>query len=271
MTLVDHLRELRSRLVKASLAVVVTTVVAWFFYGLIVELLTKPVCDLPDTKGIVGKKCGVLTINDVLGPLSIQLKVSIAAGLVAASPVWLWQVWGFLAPGLHRREKKWAVYFVAAGVPLFLVGAWICYLVLPKAVSILLGFTPQQATNLLPLDQYLNFVVRMILVFGLSFELPVVLLLLNVAGILSARRMQSWWRMMIFGIFVFAAVATPTGDPGTMMFLAAPMMVLYAVALLIARFNDKRRGRGEPDYSTLGDDEISPLDDRPSPLDDDER
>ncbi|MGH3343525.1 MAG: twin-arginine translocase subunit TatC [Carbonactinosporaceae bacterium] len=272
MPLIEHIRELRGRLLKAVAAVILTTTIAYFFYTPIIDFLSGPVCDLNDIRGVGKAECGggVLVISGVLGAFSLKLKVSLAAGLVGASPVWLYQLWAFLAPGLHRHERRYTVAFVLTGVPLFLAGAAVSYVVMSKAVDLLLSeFTPEQASNQLQFDDYLSFVIRMILVFGLAFELPLILVLLNLGGVLSAERMTGWWRGMILGIVAFAAVATPTGDPLTMTFLAAPVAVLYFIAIGIARLNDARRRRRElaDPLSQLSDDEISSLgpDDGPEP------
>jgi sec-independent protein translocase protein TatC len=257
MPLVEHLRELRTRLVRGSLAIAAGSAVAWFFYDPIIRLLIDPVCSA-GAAGVSNTSCGPVVVSSVLGPLSLQLKVSLAGGLVLASPVWLYQLWAFLAPGLHRNEKRWTYAFVASGVPLFLAGAAISYLILPKAVRVLLDFTPGGVGNLIPLDEYLDFVLRMLLVFGLAFELPLILVVANLAGVLSARRIRSWWRAMVFGIFVFAAAATPTGDPLTMAALALPMVLLYVLAAAVAVLVDRARRRRAAVQSDAGRPDTGP-------------
>ncbi len=279
MPLMDHLRELRRRMVVCILALVPGVVLGWLYYDTLVRWLSAPICDIqvagpPVTNG----SCGPLIINGLLGPFNLQVKVALAAGLVIASPVWLGQLWGFVTPGLHRNERRWTAAVIAAGVPLFVAGGALCYWILPRATKLLLGFTPAQIGSLVDFNEYLSIVLRLMLVFGLAFEVPVFVVLLNLTGILSARRLASWWRYIVFGVFVFAAVATPTGDPFTMTALAAPLCVLILVSYLICRVNDGRRGRRDIDYADLDDDEISPLDrtppvtrpldDRPSDLDD---
>ncbi|MGW8375711.1 twin-arginine translocase subunit TatC [Actinacidiphila sp. SB3-2] len=265
MPLVEHLRELRNRLAKALLAIAVVTIVAAFFYSDIIELFTKPVfesvgckhsfTDLAQAKE--GTTCAQITINGLLTPFTLALKVSLMAGVALASPVWLYQLWGFVAPGLHKHEKKYGLSFVAAGFPLFLAGAYFAYSVLPTTAKVLLDFTPSDVNNLLPLDDLLDLITRMVVVFGLSFEMPLLLVLLNFGGILSGRRMAGWWRGMIMGITVFAAIATPSTDPLTMISLAAPIWLLYAAAVAIALLHDRRKGRRE----ALGpaDDEASEI------------
>ncbi|MEU9154344.1 twin-arginine translocase subunit TatC [Streptomyces sp. NPDC048417] len=267
MPLGDHLRELRNRLAKAMLAIVVVTVVAAFFYNDIINFLTKPVLDSVGCEQAFGElaraksdshPCAQITINGLLAPFTLALQVSLMAGVVFASPVWLYQLWAFVAPGLHRNEKKYAYAFVATGVPLFFGGAFFAYKVLPTTAKVLLQFTPHSVSNLLPLDDLLQLVTRMVIVFGLSFELPLLLVMLNLTGIVTGRRMLGWWRAMILGITVFAAVATPSTDPLSMLALAGPIWVLYFGAVLFSLVNDRRRRRREAEGP--GDDEASDLD-----------
>ncbi|AQS70461.1 twin-arginine translocase subunit TatC [Streptomyces pactum] len=266
MPLAEHLRELRNRLAKALLAIVAVTVVAAFFYNDIINIFTDPVLDsvgCPKSFEELAKlpedeRCAQITINGLLGPFTLALKVSLMAGVVLASPVWLYQLWAFVAPGLHKNEKKYAYAFVATGAPLFLFGAYFAYVVLPTTAKVLIEFTPFGVDNLLPLDDLLDLVTRMVVVFGLSFELPLLLVMLNFTGALTGKRMLGWWRGMIMGITLFAAIATPSTDPLTMMWLAGPIWVLYFVAVGVSLLNDRRRRRREalePD-----DDEASELD-----------
>ncbi|GGZ07512.1 twin-arginine translocase subunit TatC [Streptomyces poonensis] len=267
MPLVEHLRELRNRLAKSLLAIVVVTVVAAFFYNDIINFLTDPVLDSVGCSKTFeelakaaddSQPCARITINGLLGPFSLALKVSLMAGVVLASPIWLFQLWAFIAPGLHKNEKKYAYAFVATGAPLFLGGAYFAYRVLPTTAEVLIEFTPFGVDNLLPLDDLLDLVTRMVVVFGLSFELPLLLVMLNFTGVISGRRMLGWWRGMILGITVFAAVATPSTEPVTMLALAAPIWILYFGAVAVALFNDRRKARIEAEGPA--DDEASELD-----------
>jgi sec-independent protein translocase protein TatC len=267
MPLADHLRELRNRLAKAMLAIVVVTAVAAFFYNDIINIVTKPVLDsvgCSQTFEQLSKshektnQCAQITINGLLTPFTLALKVSLMAGVVLASPVWLYQLWAFVAPGLHRHERKYAYAFVGTGVPLFLGGAYFAYRVLPTTAKVLIGFTPKQVNNLLPLDDLLDLVTRMVLVFGLSFELPLLLIMLNLTGVITGRRMLGWWRGMIMAITVFAAVATPSTDPLTMLALAGPIWVLYFGAVVFSLLNDRRKRLR--DAEGPADDEASDLD-----------
>ncbi|MFF8999551.1 twin-arginine translocase subunit TatC [Streptomyces achromogenes] len=267
MPLADHLRELRNRLAKAMLAIVIVTIVAAFYYNDIINFLTKPILDsvgcretFAELAKSSGKtQCAEITINGLLAPFTLALQVSLMAGVVAASPIWLFQLWAFVAPGLHRHEKKYAYAFVFTGVPLFLGGAFFAYKLLPTTAKVLIDFTPNgDIKNLLPLDDLLQLVTRMVIVFGLSFELPLLLIMLNLTGVLTGRRMLSWWRAMILGITVFAAVATPSTDPLSMLALAGPIWVLYFAAVAFSLLNDKRRRLREA--AGPADDEAAELD-----------
>ncbi|MFF1543225.1 twin-arginine translocase subunit TatC [Streptomyces sp. NPDC058291] len=265
MPLAEHLRELRNRLAKAMLAIVVVTIVAAFFYKNIIEFFTNPIlnavgCDSTFSELATQRSgtCARIVLNGLLTPFTLALKVSLMAGVIFASPVWLYQLWAFVAPGLHRHERKYAYAFVGTGVPLFLGGAFFAYKTLPTMAKVLLQFSPADLDNQLPLDDLLDLIVRMVLVFGLSFELPLLLVMLNLTGVLTGKRMLGWWRGMIIGITVFAAVATPSTDPLTMLALAGPIWVLYFCATAFSLLNDRRKFRRD----ALGpaDDEASELD-----------
>ncbi|GAB2453755.1 twin-arginine translocase subunit TatC [Streptomyces incanus] len=267
MPLAEHLRELRNRLAKALLGIVLVTIVAAFFYNEIINFFTDPVLKSVGcgysfeelaTSARDKQPCAQITINGLLTPFTLALKVSLMAGVVLASPVWLYQLWSFVAPGLHRHERKYAYGFVATGFPLFLGGAYFAYRVLPTTAKVLIDFTPIGVGNLLPLDDLLDLVTRMVIVFGLSFELPLLLIMLNFTGALTGKRMLGWWRGMIMGITVFAALATPSTDPLTMMTLAGPIWILYFGAVGVSLFNDRRRRRLEA---------VGPADDEASDLD----
>ncbi len=274
MPLAEHLRELRNRLVKSLLAILVTTIVAAFFYKEIIQFFTDPIlqavgCDYSFaelSKNTSETQCARIVQNGLLSPFTLALTVSLSSGVVLAAPVWLYQLWGFVAPGLHRHEKKYSLAFVGAGFPLFLTGAYFAYWSLPKMASVMLEFSIIGSDNQLPLDDLLQLIMRMIVVFGLSFELPLLLVMLNFGGVLSGKKMAGWWRGMIMGITLFAAIATPSTDPISMLALAGPIWILYFGATAIALLNDKRRARREAEGPD--DDEASDLDLTPEDIGD---
>lgn len=260
MTLSEHLRELRNRVFICVLAIFAGTIAAWVFYGHISDLLLDPIINvgrqLAESKGVHAKP----VVSGVSSAFILKTKVSLVAGLVATSPIWLYELWAFIVPGLHRNERRWTLVFVSAAGPLFMAGVVLGYIVLPKGLHVLIGLTPSQVTNLIDLNEYLSFVLRVLLVFGIAFEIPVFVVLLNLAGVLRARHLKRWRAWIIFLIFVFAAVATPSTDPITMLLLALPMTVLFLISEMIARVIDRRRGRDrDPDYTAYDDDETSPL------------
>lgn len=276
MPLREHLRELRNRLVKGVLAIFIGSVVAFFFYDELFDVLTEPYKDgisqlLADGKDINAE----LTLTGVADAFTLNLKVSLVAGIVLASPVWLWQIWAFIMPGLHENERRWGMVFASVAGPLFLIGIGTGYYVLPKGIELLIGFTPGDVSNLTSVTGYLNFVLRMLLVFGIAFEIPLFVLLLNLAGVIKGRQLGEYRPWIIVAVFLFAAVATPSTDPISMLFLAIPMTLLFLISEILARLIDRRRAGAEPDYRDLGDDEQSdleiehdPEDERPSRLDD---
>jgi len=260
MSLTEHLRELRRRLFISVVSIVVGFVVGFAFYAEISKFLTEPytstVQRLAEEQGVQSEP----VITGVATPFLLQAKVALVSGIVMTSPIWLYQIWAFILPGLHRNERKWTVLFVSIAGPLFLAGVALGYYVLPKGLAVLIGFTPVDVTNLVDLNGYLSFILRILLVFGISFEIPLFVVLLNLAGVVRARQLAKWRSWIVFGTFIFAAVATPSTDPITMLFLALPMTALFLISEVIARVIDRRRGRSQdPDYADYDDDEASPI------------
>jgi sec-independent protein translocase protein TatC len=243
MTLREHITELRNRLLISVLAIVICTVIGWIFYNDAFTFLTRPfhtsVADLARKQG----KEPILTFPGVGDALTFRIKISALFGVVLAGPVWLYQLWAFIAPGLHRNERKWAILFSSIAAPLFAAGMAVAYWTLPKGIAILISFTPVDIQNLIELPAYLDFVIRTMLVFGIAFLIPLVVVLLNLVGVVPASVLAKARSYIILAIFVFAAVATPSGDPFTMCLLAIPMSLLFFAAELICRFTDKRRAR----------------------------
>lgn len=238
MTLGQHLVELRGRVVRSAIAVLVGTVVVWTRYPFFFAIIRRPYDAVAD-----GGQEAQLMLTGVTSGFSLQLKVAVAVGILVSSPVWLFQMWRFIAPGLHRNERKWAYVFTAVAVPLFASGALLAYHVMPQMLKVLFEFTPADVSNLTSVEMYISFFLQMTLFFGIGFLLPLVLVALNVVGILSGSRIRASWRYIILGSFVFGAVATPNGDPFGMTIVALPMIALAFAAMGIAMLNDKRRNR----------------------------
>jgi sec-independent protein translocase protein TatC len=260
MPLMDHLRELRSRLFKALIAITIGAVIGWIYYVQIFDFIIGPLKSARDDLAAKGLNVE-LTLTSVTAPFTLQLRIAAMAGVVLASPVWLYQIWAFITPGLHKHERRYAYAFVFTAVPLFLMGVAAALWVLPKGLELLIGFTPEDVSNLLPVDVYLSFLVRTMIVFGIGFLIPIFIVGLNLIGVLSADSIRRSWRWTVLAVFLFGAVATPTGDPLSMMLLAGPMLLLILIAFSICLLNDRRRARksSEPDYDSLSDDEASPI------------
>ncbi|MFI7436356.1 twin-arginine translocase subunit TatC [Micromonospora haikouensis] len=267
MTLMDHIRELRSRLFRASLAIVVGLIGGFLLADPAFQLLKQPYCRLPDATDALGECQQFLQLSPADGFI-LKLKLALWIGLIIGAPVWLYQLWAFIAPGLHRHERKWAYVFVSIAAPLFAGGALLAFLVVDKGLAFLMESGVTGLSTQLEVTRYISFVTNMILLFGVAFEFPLILLMLNFTGVASAKRLLSWWRAVIFISFAFAAIATPDPGPFGMTLLAAALSLLYFVAVGVAFLNDKRRGRGKEIYAGIADDEVSPLelnDDRVPP------
>lgn len=267
MPLMAHLRELRNRLVIALLGLVAGIIVGFIFFDPIWSFVSAPYCGLPQAQELRPGQCTMLILG-VFDSFFVNLKVAAMFGLVVSSPIWLWQIWGFVTPGLYRNEKRYSILFIMLAVPLFLAGAALAYFVMDTGLSILLGFAPPGTLTGITIDEYLGYALIMLIVFGISFELPLLMVFLNIIGVLPHALVAKHRRMVIFIMFVFGAVATPGGDPFTMIALALPMVVLFAFAEGFMYLRERRqRGKGE-DFSHLSDDEASSLDDDASPLGD---
>ena len=260
MPLIGHLRELRNRLLKAALALVLVMVLGFVFFDQIWNFVSHPFCS-----AVINGKTGCrrtgdqLVVNGVFDPFMLRVKIAFFVGLIVSSPVWLYQIWAFIAPGLYRREKRWAYLFAGIAAPLFAAGAALAYVVMSRGLRYLLGLTPNGVVNLPSVDTYLSYFQGMILGFGLAFELPLALVLLNLAHILTHARFRKWRRLMLFGAFLFAGIANPSPDPISMLLLAVPCVVLVEVAEIFIYFNDRRRARIPDPYADLADDEAAPL------------
>jgi sec-independent protein translocase protein TatC len=262
MPLRAHLRELRRRLVISVIAIAVGAAIGWLFYDPLFAALQKPLTDA-SARGHHAE----VNFSKIGGAFNFKIQISFYVGVVLASPVWLYQLWAFIVPGLTRREKRYALGFVAVSVPLFLSGLYLAWMVLPNAVRFLTDFTPKGAVNLITADEYLTFVTKIMVAFGVAFLVPVLLVALNMVGVLSSRTMMRGWRVAVFLCFLFAAIASPSPDAWSMVALASPMVALYFAAIAIAWVIDRRRRSHDP-FAGLSDDEASALDDEATPLDD---
>jgi sec-independent protein translocase protein TatC len=184
----------------------------------------------------------LVNIN-LTSPITLSLKVAALAGAIVTAPFWLYQLWAVVVPGLLAKEKKWALIFIAAATPMFVGGVVVAYFVLPKAITVLLSFTQSGVTNLQDINAYLSFLLRLMLVFGLGFLIPLIVLMLNIVGVIKAKQMAKYRSLVIFGTFVFGAVATPSTDPFSMLAVAAPMALLFLGAEVIAHILDRRKER----------------------------
>ncbi|MFI7608454.1 twin-arginine translocase subunit TatC [Micromonospora sp. NPDC049366] len=258
MTLIEHIRELRNRLFRASLAILVGFGVGFALAERVRVLLSKPYCDLPQSIDPDTGLCKFVQLG-VADVFLLNLKIALWVGLIVAAPVWLYQLWAFIAPGLHRHERRYAYVFTALAAPLFAAGAVLAFFVTTKGLEFLLNISGPDIATTLEVTRYISFVTNLILLFGVAFEFPLIVLMLNFVGLASAKRLLSWWRVAVFVFFAFSAVVTPTPDPFGMTALAVCLCALYFAAVGVAFINDKRRGRGKEMYAGVADDEVSPL------------
>lgn len=244
MSLFEHIAELRYRLIVMALTVIVGTVAAWFFRDYLTDLIFRPYQVAADALRARDPEADITLVNNgVASPFTLALKVSALAGILVTSPVLLYQLWSFVVPGLLAKEKKWTLIFLGSATPLFLAGVATGYYVMPKGLVVLLGFTESGIANLQDVNQFLSFLMRFMLVFGVAFLIPEVVLVLNIIGVLKASLLSKYRSIIVFGTFVFGAVATPSTDPFSMLALALPMTVLFLVAEVIAHILDRRKAR----------------------------
>jgi sec-independent protein translocase protein TatC len=268
MPLFDHLRELRNRVVKIAVAVLVGAAASWAFYDRIWAFMQRPYCQAVGycKKDTLGHS---LFYSGVMDGFYLHMKVAIIGGVIITSPIWLYQLWAFVAPGLYAREKRWTYLFLGTSVPLFGLGVYFAYLAMSRGLNFFLSMS-SGLTAFFTADSYLSYWIAMILGFGLCFEVPLFLVMLNLVRVVTHERFKKWRRLIIFLIFVFAGIASPSPDPITMLLLGGTVVVLVEVAEVLMYLNDKRYARNHPDeYAGLADDELAPIDE-PEPVEEPE-
>jgi sec-independent protein translocase protein TatC len=272
MPLIEHIRELRNRIMKAAAGLIVGMILGWVFFKPVWNVLQRPYKDLGTSHCyVVAGRCSLI-VSSVFDGFYLHLKIAFVIGIVVSSPIWLYQIWSFVAPGLYQRERKWTYIFLGTSIPLFAVGATFAYYFVQKGLHFLIGMAPTGVTAMVSVQSYLTYVIAVLLVFGLTFELPLFVVILNFAHVMSHQFLRKHLRMMIFLVFLFAGVATPSPDPFTMLALAVPTVVLFMAAYMVTAIVDRRRAARAADYSAVSDDAASPLDmgdldeaDRPLP------
>lgn len=251
MTLTEHLGELRQRIIRASLAVIVGAIVLLAFYDPVLKFLTRPyerLCERDAEFCGLGAEGGgpILTITDPVEGLSTRLRIATYGGLVLAIPVIMWQIWRFVVPALKSNEKRYAIPFIASSLSLFLLGGVLAYVTLERALEFLIAWAGDDVEQLFRVSSYVRLVTLMVFAFGVGFQFPVLLTFLQLVGVLSPQQLVSAWRYAIVGIVVLAAVITPSGDPISLAALAAPMLVLYFISVGIGFVAQRRSRAGAP-------------------------
>jgi len=258
MPLMEHIRELRNRLLKALAAIVIGMAIGFIpavydrVWNFVYHPFKQAAAQLPHHVQLL--------VIGVFDPFMLRVQIAFFFGLIVTCPFWLYQIWAFIAPGLYHREKRWGYTFAAVAAPLFLAGATIAYFAMSRGLHYLLALAPSGIAVYPTINNYLSYFQAMILGFGLAFELPLALVMLNMVGILTHERIRKWRRIMIFLVFVFAGIASPSPDPLTMLMLAVPCVLLIEVAEVIIWANDRRRANRPSAYAGLADDQLSPLD-----------
>jgi sec-independent protein translocase protein TatC len=247
MPLLEHIRELRNRVFKAVLFAAIGAVAGWYLYPYIWHFIEAPYCrlNLPRQVQVTGPGSHTchLYVTGIFDSLFLRLKIAIIAGVIMTAPLWMYQLWAFIAPGLYARERRWAYFFAGSAIPLFAIGGGLAYFAMTKGLHFLLDLVPGNVVPIITINTYLGYALAMLTIFGIAFELPLAFVLLNLARVLTHERFAKWRRMIIFGVFAFAAVATPSPDPISMLLLAVPCVALVELAELFAFFNDRHRAR----------------------------
>lgn len=240
MTITEHLAELRVRIIRALLAVVLATVVMLAFYETVLDLMLQPYENLCARKGADFCEAGLVALGPLEG-FSARVRISLWGGAVLSLPVILWQVWRFIVPALHQREKKYAIPFIFSTVAMFILGGVLAFWTLDKALEFLIAWSGSQVEQAFQVSRYVSLVVLMVVAFGIGFEIPVLLVFLQLVGVLTPRQLLKQWRIAIMVVFVLAAVITPSGDPVSLMMLSVPMIILFFIAVGVGHLATRRR------------------------------
>ena len=243
MSLGGHLKELRNRLFFSAIFITAGTVAGWYLFDVVYALLKAPIDTAAANHGMTAS----LNFSDVMGALDLHLQVSIFLGLMMSSPVWLYNLWAFITPALEKKQRRFTIGFVVSSVPLFASGVWLAWVSFPTFVNALLSLSPAGSTNIMNAADYMLFALRLLLLFGVAFVSPAVLVLLNLAGLITAKNIFNSWRLAVVLIAVIAAVATPTADPMSMFVLMIPLAFLYFASGAVAMVVDRRKAKRQQD------------------------
>lgn len=252
MSLGAHLRELRNRLIVCAATILVTAVGGFLIADRVIDLLRAPIATVAETSG----RDAALNFETVTQAFDIKVQIALTLAIVVASPVWLYQIWAFVVPGLMKKEKRYAALFLATAVPLFLAGVSAGWYVMPHIVELMLGFAPAETLSNLGAKYYYDFILKLLLATGIAFVLPVFLVILNFVGVVSARAILKAWRVAILAIVLFTAIATPAADVFSMFLLAIPMVFLYFAAVGVAFLHDRRELRRQAAMLDYTDEEL---------------
>lgn len=236
MSLSGHLKEIRNRLFWSSIFIVAGSIAGWFLFDIVFNELQKPILELANEPG----SNATINFPTVVSAFDVRLQVAIFLGVLMTSPVWLYNLWAFITPGLKQKERRYTIGFVFAAVPLFTAGTMLAWSSLPSFVRVLVGFTPDGGANVINASEYILFTIRILLVFGIAFVLPAILVMLNLAGVITAANIINSWRLAVFVAAVVGAIATPAAEPMAMFLLMVPLLLLYFLAAGIAQLHDRR-------------------------------
>nr|WP_307372666.1 twin-arginine translocase subunit TatC [Microbacterium sp. W4I4] len=238
MSLGEHLREARRRLIIAVIGLAAGMIIAFIITDPVIKFITLPIDMINEQRGA---DFAELMFTKITSGFNLRIRMALSIGLLLSAPVWLWQIWAFIMPGLTKKEIKYTVAFVGAAVPLFFTGGYVAVMVAPHVIEVMSNFVPDAGKNFLDSDYYYDFIIKFILVIGVSFVLPVFMVALNLAGVITGRAMLKGWRIAVLVAALFAAIATPAADITSMFLLGGILIVLYFAAAFVSLFFDRRK------------------------------